>query len=291
MTFIATIEAVVAVGATPVVADVDPSTWNINLEIAAEKLSKKTKALIFVHLHGNPVGVTAAKEFCESNGIYLIEDAAQAHLAYIEEKFVGNFGDVAAFSFYPGKNLGALGEGGCLVTSDSAISEKAKLIRNWGSKQKYQHEVRGTNFRMDEIQGAILEVKLRKLMNWTQHRRILSGIYNEFFDELGIGRPFTQKGAGHSYHIYSIVVRNRDYLQKYLSENLIDTGIHYPSAVGQIQPWREYFRGSVDCNVSEDLAKSFLSLPLSDQHSSDDIKRVIEVIRSYFEMNKTTRYL
>lgn len=285
MTFIATIEAVVAVGGVPVVVDVESKSWNLNVHFAKEKITAKTKAMIFVHLHGNPTGVADARRFCKENDLLLVEDAAQAHLAESDGKMVGSFGDVAAFSFYPGKNLGALGEGGCLTTTSSSIYEKAKLIRNWGSQRKYVHEIRGTNYRMDEIQAAFLDIKLKELNRWTIHREKLSKIYNSFFDSMNIQRPFTSEGTRHAYHIYAIKVQDRDGLRSFLSEHGIESGIHYPSAITKMEPWIEYFSQISICPVSENLSMEFLSLPLSDQHSTDDVTRVTNIVRDFFALN------
>jgi dTDP-4-amino-4,6-dideoxygalactose transaminase len=285
MTFIATIEAVVAAGGVPVLIDVDARTWNLDVKLAKEKITPKTKAMIFVHLHGNPAGILDARKFCNENGLLLVEDAAQAHLAEVDGKMVGSFGDVAAFSFYPGKNLGALGEGGCLSTASSTVYEKAKMIRNWGSQHKYVHEIRGTNYRMDEIQAAFLDIKLKELERWTSHRENLSKLYNTFFDSLKIVRPFTMEGTRHSFHIYAILVNDRDSLRKHLLENSIETGIHYPAAITKMEPWIEYFSQISNCPVSENLSMEFLSLPLSDQHTTDDVTRVINVVGDFFALN------
>ncbi len=286
MTFIATIEAVVAVGGVPVIVDVDSNNWNLNVILAATKVSSRTKAMIFVHLHGNPAGIMDARKFCDENQLLLIEDAAQAHLASIDQKMVGSIGDVAAFSFYPGKNLGAIGEGGCLTTNSLDIYNKAKLIRNWGSKQKYVHEIRGTNLRMDEIQGAFLNIKLAELPRWTKHRRDLSLIYNELFDSMGVRRPFTSDNVTHSFHIYAIVVKNRDALRNYLTERSIETGIHYPDPIVKMEPWMEFFSSVEATPMCEELSRGFLSLPLSDQHSIEDIKYVGNVIKEFMMLNK-----
>lgn len=281
MTFIATIEAVVSLGAIPVLVDVDAFNWNLNVQMAKEKITSKTKAMIFVHLHGNPAGIIEARKFCKDNNLFLIEDAAQAHLAEVDLEKVGNFGDVAAFSFYPGKNLGAIGEGGCLTTRNPKVYENAKLIRNWGSEKKYVHEVRGNNYRMDEIQAAFLTIKLRELDRWTFHRENLSKIYNSYFDSVDIQRPFTAKGIRHSFHIYSILVNRRDELKQYLLNNLIESGIHYPTDVYNMKPWKRYFVQNFHNPVSEKLSKNFLSLPLSEQHTEDDINKVIKVIDEF----------
>lgn len=290
MTFIATIEAVVAVGGVPVLVDVDSSNWNLNVSLAKERLSSKTKAMIFVHLHGNPSGILDAKRFCDEYKLLLIEDAAQAHLAHINQKMVGSFGAAAAFSFYPGKNLGALGEGGCVTTNNSNIYEKAKLIRNWGSKQKYVHEIRGSNYRMDELQAAFLEIKLAELNRWTKKRQELSMIYNKLFDSMSIQRPSSNHNGSHSFHIYAIVTEARDSLREYLAAKSIETGIHYPDPIIKMKPWEQYFATGSSTPVSERLSQNFLSLPLSDQHSVDEITFVAESIREFFQINPLSQH-
>lgn len=285
MTFIATIEAVVAVGATPVIIDVDSDSWNIDTEMARRKISTKTKAMIFVHLHGNPLGIIEAKNFCNENGLILVEDAAQAHLAEVDGVTVGNFGAVAAFSFYPGKNLGALGEGGCLSTTDATIYEKAMLIRNWGSREKYVHEIRGSNYRMDELQAAFLKIKLKELNKWTIRREGLAKNYDDFFDSVNIQRPSTRPCIRHTYHIYSILMDNRDDLRNYLSENSIESGIHYPSPINKMKPWIKYFANYSPTPVSEKFSRNCISLPLSDQHTENQIFKVIDVVDKFLAKN------
>lgn len=278
MTFIATIEAVVQTGATPVVIEVDGVSWNLNSELIASSVTSRTKAIIFVHLHGNPSGILEARQITRQHNLLLIEDAAQAHLAQTPAGKVGSIGDVAAFSFYPGKNLGAIGEGGCVTTSSDAIFEQAKLIRNWGSKFKYVHDVRGSNYRMDELQAAFLNIKLQKLPEWTNRRQGIATLYNSFFDKKGIQRPKIQKDHEHVYHIYSICIPNRDNFREYLTKNNIESGIHYPQAINQISPWKQFLSFSNGDGTSQFLAENFVSLPISDQLSLADVDYILEKI-------------
>jgi dTDP-4-amino-4,6-dideoxygalactose transaminase len=282
MTFIATIEAVVQVGATPVVIEVDQMHWNLNPSFIEGAITAKTKAIIFVHLHGNPSGIHLVSQIAKKFDLFLIEDAAQAHFATSPIGMVGTIGDVGAFSFYPGKNLGALGEGGCVSTNSKTIHENTKLLRNWGSKIKYVHEMRGSNFRMDEIQAAFLSIKLAKLPNWIKRRQELARVYNDFFDEIQIQRPQVAESHSHVYHVYAVSVPNRDRVKKLLGDNQIETGIHYPQAINEIEPWLPFIQYKFSDETSANLAKSFLSLPISDQLTTTEIEYVIQHLRKIF---------
>ena len=278
MTFVATMEAVVATGATPVLVDVDDLTWNLSAENVRRGVTSRTKAVIFVHLHGSSAGIRGVAEVAKEYGLHLIEDAAQAHLARYEGVSVGNFGIAAGFSFYPGKNLGALGEGGAIVTNSKDLENSARLIRNWGAKQKYTHLVRGSNFRMDEIQAGFLEIKLKYLHGWTLKRQELAQIYDSFFDSIDIQRP-NHTGIFHSYHIYAIKISNRDEIATKLNQRGIDTGIHYPHSLSTMEPWKKYFQVGQEPTVSTALSKGFLSLPVHESLSSEEIRYILETLR------------
>ncbi len=278
MTFVATMEAVVATGATPVLVDVDDLTWNLSAENVRKGVTSRTKAVIFVHLHGSSAGISGVADVAKKYGFYLIEDAAQAHLARCEGVSVGNFGIAAGFSFYPGKNLGALGEGGAIVTNSKDLDESARLIRNWGAKQKYNHLIRGSNFRMDEIQAGFLGIKLKQLHKWTLKRQELAKIYDSFFDSMGIQRP-SNTGIFHAYHIYAIKISNRDEIGRKLNEKGIDTGIHYPHSLSTMDPWSRYFQIGQEPIVSTALSEGFLSLPLHESLSSEEIRYISETLR------------
>lgn len=277
MTFVATMEAVVASGATPVLVDVDDINWNLSAISVRRGITARTKAVIFVHLHGSPSGISEVVEVAKEYGLHLIEDAAQAHLAKCGTVSVGNFGVAAGFSFYPGKNLGALGEGGAIVTNSENLEDSARLVRNWGAKQKYKHLMRGGNFRMDEIQAGFLDIKLRNLHKWTLKRQELAKIYDTLFDSIGIKRPYNV-GIFHSYHIYAIRVPNRDEIAQKLQNRGIETSIHYPHSLDALDPWRRFFRVDRDPTVATELSRNFLSLPLRESLSTEDITYISKML-------------
>lgn len=278
MTFIATIEAVAMTGATPVVVDVDEYTLNLNVACVEEGLSSKTKAVVFVHLHGNSSGIIEMAEFCRSKGIPLLEDAAQAHFSGHTGVSVGNFGAAAAFSFYPGKNLGAIGEGGCVITNDIEIAERMRLIRNWGSKKKYVHEVRGGNYRMDELQAAFLSAKLKYIRNWTETRRNLAKDYFTALREVAQHLPTIEAGADHVFHIFALRLDRRHDLKDFLQQHDIDTGIHYPDPISELKPWQSLMKIVGNQTNSRLASQQLLSLPISESHSKDEIKYVSELV-------------
>jgi dTDP-4-amino-4,6-dideoxygalactose transaminase len=278
MTFVATMEAVVTTGATPVLVDVDNVTWNLSADNLRKGITARTKAVIFVHLHGSSSGICEVAAVAKEHGLHLIEDAAQAHLAKCGEVSVGNFGVAAGFSFYPGKNLGALGEGGAIVTNSDNLENSARLIRNWGAIQKYNHLIRGSNFRMDEIQAGFLSIKLRNLQNWTLRRQELARVYDEFFDSMGVQRP-NSVGIFHSYHVYAVRIPNRDGVARELNSRGIETGIHYPHSLDSIKPWRKFFRVGQYPKVSTDLSRSFLSLPIHESLKTEEVIYITETFR------------
>ena len=277
MTFVATMEAVVATGATPVLVDVDETTWTLSRNTVIGSVTPKTKAIIFVHLHGSSAGVEEIAALALEKGVFLVEDAAQAHLARSGGVSVGNFGIAAAFSFYPGKNLGALGEGGAIVTNSASLYEGARLIRNWGAKQKYVHLARGSNFRLDELQAGFLEIKLRELPKWTAKRQTLAKIYDDYFDSKQIMRPFAF-GIFHAYHIYAIRVSNREKVANFLADHGIDTGIHYPNSLEVMEPWNKFFRFDREPQTAKKLSQQFLSLPLHESLEPADIQYICSTL-------------
>ena len=283
MTFVATAEAIVALGATPVLVDIDPLTWNLDAKLCEMAISEKTKAIIFVHLHGNPSGISEIARLASMRNITLIEDAAQAHLARVGDRFVGTFGDAAAFSFYPGKNLGALGEGGCLVTNSDKIADAARLFRNWGSKEKYVYLERGTNFRMDEIQAAVLRIKLGHLPAWNQRRREIAENYLTNLTLPKESLPHLSEGSEHVFHIFSVLVENRLEIKRRLADAGVETGIHYPQPINEIVPWQRFVRVSGLIPESVRVSKTFLSLPISESHTDQEIAYVCLALNSILE--------
>jgi dTDP-4-amino-4,6-dideoxygalactose transaminase len=261
-TFVATAAAIHYTGATPVYVDIDPSTFNMDPEKLEAAVTARTRAVIPVHLYGQPADMDPIVDIARKHGLIVVEDAAQAHGAEYSGRRVGSLGDMACFSFYPGKNLGAYGEAGMVTTDSPAYAKKIRILRDWGSEQKYHHTLKGYNFRMEGMQGAVLRVKMRHIEAWTEARRVVARRYDEAFAGSGIEtpRPFT-KGR-HVYHVYAIRSPARAKWQHELTARGVQTGIHYPFPV-HLQPayadarWR---RG--DFPHSEKAAEEVLSLPM-----------------------------
>lgn len=279
MTFVATAEAVIQAGAIPVIGDINPLTRNLDVAELSKLLTQRTKAVVFVHLHGNMSGIKEVSAFAKTNNLALIEDAAQALGATLDGRRIGEFGDAAALSFYPGKNLGALGEGGAVVTSSYEICHQSRLIRNWGSEEKYKHVRRGGNYRMDELQAALLTRKLQELPKYNQHRRLLASIYNKELDLEIVNLPIANDGS--VYHIYSILLEKRDDLREFLGSSGVETGIHYPQSLDQISSWSNYLKGNLSPHNSQLFASRNLSLPISDHHTLEEIGYVVDRVNSY----------
>jgi len=284
-TFIATALAATALGAVPVPVDVDRETALIDYQAVEAAVTPRTKAIIPVHLYGHPVDMDPLRRLAEARGIFLLEDAAQAHGATYKGRLVGGLGHAAAFSFYPTKNLGALGDAGGVTTSDPNLAERIRLLGNYGSTVKYHHEALGTNSRLDPIQAAVLGVKLPRLDGWNQRRRALAALYLDRLSGLaGMTCPKVMKWAEPVWHVFSIQVHDgrRDALRAFLADRGVDTNIHYPIPVHLQTCLRElgYDRGAFP--VAEALSDESLSLPLDATHSRAEIERVCDLIQDFF---------
>lgn len=261
--FIATALAVSEVGAKPIFADVVPSTFNIDPLECQRLLSRRTRAVIAVHLYGQLAEMAQLTRFCASNGLLLIEDAAQAHGASSGGRRAGNFGVAAAFSFYPGKNLGALGDGGAVTTNDSELAEKIRLQRGYGSIKKYVHEIKGRNARLDELQAAFLRCKLRHLPEWTEQRRQIASLYDRVLGDSDIKLPpHPAERSAHVWHLYVIRHSLRDAIQEALLKAGVQTLIHYPIPIHKQRAYADDDQSKVTVPVTESMAKELLSLPL-----------------------------
>jgi dTDP-4-amino-4,6-dideoxygalactose transaminase len=261
-TFIATAEAIRAVGATPVFADVDPRTWNLDPARAEAAITPRTKAVLPVHLHGRPADLPAFESLCRRHGLLLVEDAAQAHLARSKGRLCGSVGHSACFSFYPGKNLGAAGEGGAVTTHDPHLARRLRMLREFGSERKYEHELpRGTNARLESLQAAILSVKLAKLAEWTDRRRKLSDRYRELLAGLPLVLPAPEGEDFHVWHVFAVLVENRPLVQARLADKGIQTSAHYPKPLHLQPAFADLGHAPGDFPVAEDLARRVLSLP------------------------------
>ena len=235
-TYIASALAVTHAGATPVFAEPNPGTYNLDPDAVLEAITPRTKAVMPVHLYGQACEMDRIRDIARTHRLFIIEDNAQAHGSHFKGKSTGSWGDVAGISFYPGKNLGALGDGGMVVTNNREIAEKVRMLRNYGSKRKYYHESLGYNMRLDELQAAFLNVKLKYLPEWTERRQQIAAWYNELLQDIPeLILPEVHPDAGHVYHLYVIRTKKRDALQEYLKKYGIGTLIHYPIPV-HLQP-------------------------------------------------------
>jgi dTDP-4-amino-4,6-dideoxygalactose transaminase len=278
-TFIATAAAIRYAGATPVFVDIDPETWTLDPKAIEPAITPRTKAVIPVHLHGRLADMEAILAVARRHGLAVIEDAAQSHGAKRRGTRAGTFGDIGCFSFYPGKNLGACGEGGGIVTNDPALAERMRKMRDWGQNGRYNHELPGFNYRMDGIQGAILDIKLRHLPRWTDLRRAVAAQYDEQLADVVISTPKKPAGYEHVYHVYAVRTPRRDALQTELKQRGIATNIHYPRPV-HLQPSFAdlgYRQGAFP--QSEALAAETLSLPIYPELSSEAVAEVTGALR------------
>lgn len=279
-TFVATVAAVLYTGATPVLVDVDPVSFNIDVSKIERAISSKTKVILPVHLFGQAVDMDSILALAKKYNLKVVEDAAQAHGALYKNKMVGGIGDVGCFSFYPGKNLGAYGEGGAVVTNNSEYAEKIKMLRDWGAVKKYHHDVLGFNYRMEGLQGAILRVKLKYLPRWTDARRTCAQTYNMLLkDYVALSLPKEADYARHVYHIFAIRTLQRDLLQKELLRRGIQTNIHYPIPVHLQKGYSSLGYEKGDFPQAEQIANELLSLPIFPEMTIDQISLVTNNIK------------
>jgi dTDP-4-amino-4,6-dideoxygalactose transaminase len=277
-TFVATVAAIDYTGARPVYVDVDPITLNMDPAKIEAAITDKTKAILPVHLHGQPADMDPILEIARRHKLRVIEDAAQAHGAEYKGHRVGSIGDLGCFSFYPGKNLGAYGEGGMVVTNDNALAERIRSQRDWGQEQKYHHVHKGFNYRMEGVQGAMLRVKLRYLDDWTEARRRNAQYYDERLADVGVQTPTAMPDVRHVYHVYAIRFAGRDALQQALQAREIQTGIHYPIPVHLQPAYAEFRDGQADLPVTEAVANELLSLPMFPELQADQIDIVCAAV-------------
>ena len=278
-TYIASILAISENGCTPVLVEPDIDTRNINPDLIEEKITKNTKAIMVVHLYGQAVQMDKIWDLAKKYNLKIIEDSAQAHGAIYKGKRVGNLGDASGFSFYPGKNLGCMGDGGCVTTNDDDLAAKVRAIANYGSDRKYHHIYKGVNSRLDEIQAAILDVKLPHLDSDNARRREISKYYRENIKNPKIELPKVYDEAAHVWHIFAIRTEKRDELQKYLEDNGIQTNIHYPTPQHKQGAYKEWENQSYP--VTEEIHKTILSIPISPVLTDEEAKKVVEVINGW----------
>jgi dTDP-4-amino-4,6-dideoxygalactose transaminase len=282
-TFVATSWAISYVGAKPVYVDIDDKTFAMNPALIEKAITSRTKAVLPVHLYGHPVDLDPMLEICRKHKLPMVEDAAQAHGAKYKGKVVGTFGVMSEFSFYPGKNLGACGEGGALVTNDAAFAARARSLREHGSSQRYYHDEVGFNYRMEGIQGAVLGVKLKHLNEWSKERRRVAHRYHELLKDTPLQLPLEADWAESVYHLYVVRHPRRDDLKKHLEANKVGCALHYPLPLHLQKCYSSLGYKVGDFPIAEKAARECLSLPIYPELTEDQIQRVAAVIRDFFK--------
>jgi dTDP-4-amino-4,6-dideoxygalactose transaminase len=278
MTFVATTAAILYCGATPIFVDVDLDTWTMDPNLIEPAITPRTKAILPVHLHGLMAEMDPILAIARRHQLVVIEDAAQSHGAEYKGRRAGSIGDAGCFSFYPGKNLGAYGEAGAVVSNDPELARRIALLRDWGQESKYNHVLPGYNYRMDGLQGAVLNVKMDYIEAWTESRRDVASQYDRLFKNGGYKRPAPPPHARHVYHVYAIQLEQRDDVQKALYAARIGTGIHYPVPVHLQKAYANLGYGQGDLPVTEKLAERFLSLPIYAELRPEQVARVAQAL-------------
>jgi len=277
-TFVATVAAIQYAGATPVLADIDPETFNLDPAAAADAITPRTRAIVPVHLYGQPADMDPIVALARRHGLVVIEDAAQAHLAEYRGRRAGGLGDLGCFSFYPTKNLGACGEGGIVVTGEDRYASRLRLLRDWGAERKYHPVVKGFNLRLEGLQGAILRVKLRHLERWTERRRAIASHYRERLADADLTLPVERPDVRHVYHVFTIRRRERDRLREALHERGVATGVHYPVPVHLMPAYADlgYARGRFP--NAERASSEVLALPVYPELTDAQCETVVRAV-------------
>jgi len=281
-TFVATSWAISYVNAKPAYVDVDDATFNLKPELVERAITKRTKAIMPVHLYGHPADLEPLLKICRKHNLPLIEDACQAHGAKYKGKLVGTFGEISCYSFYPGKNLGACGVGGALVTNNAAYAARARALREHGSTQRYYHDEVGFNYRMEGIQGAVLGIKLKHLGQWTRERRRVAHRYHELLANTPLQLPTEADYAESAYHLYVVRHPRREDLKKHLEANKVGCALHYPVSLHMQKCYANLGYKAGDFPVAEKAARECLSLPIFPEITEAQIERVSEVIHEFF---------
>lgn len=285
-TFIATAEAITAVGAIPVFVDIEPIVYTIDASKIEKAITKRTKAIIPVHIYGHPCDMDSILSIAESYKLKVIEDASQSHGAEYKNKRVGTLGNAGCFSFYPGKNLGAYGDAGAVVTDDLTIAEKIRLLRDHGRKEKYVHIVEGFNHRLDTLQAQLLSVKLKYLEAWNKKRREIANWYRTFLSNTPLKLPQENIDCSHVYHLFVVETDMRDRLKMFLEEKGVSAGIHYPVPL-HLQPAYAHLNYNMgDFPVTEEASKRILSLPIFPELEKQQVEFICETIRAFFKKER-----
>jgi len=282
-TFVATSWAISYVGAKPVYVDIDEATFNLDPKLVEKSITPRTKVVMPVHLYGHPADLDPLLGVCRKHKLPLVEDAAQAHGATYRGKIVGTFGEMSCFSFYPGKNLGAYGEGGGLATNNADYAARAKALRDHGSTKRYYHDEIGYNYRMEGIQGAVLAVKMKYIEKWTRERRRVAHRYNELLADTPLQLPKEADNAESAWHLYVVRHPRREELKKHLEANGVGCGLHYPVPLHLQKCYAHLGYKEGDFPVAEKAARECLSLPIYPEMTEEQIQRVAEVLQEFFK--------
>jgi dTDP-4-amino-4,6-dideoxygalactose transaminase len=281
-TFIATVEAIIMAGAKPVFVDIDPVTYNIDVSQIESKINSRTKAILPVHLYGHPADMEPIWKLAKAYKLKVIEDACQSHGAEYKGRRTGSLGDVGCFSYYFTKNLGAYGEGGIITTSDPEIAKRCRMLRDHGQSAKYYHALMGVNGRLDEIQAAVLKVKLPHLDEWNEKRRSIAEAYNAGLPPQLV-KPVELPWAKHVYYVYVVRTPERDQFREWLESKGVGTGIHFPIPVHLQEAWRQYGGEEYSLPVVEKIAGEIVSLPMYPELSEEEVDYISECTREYCE--------
>ena len=283
--FIATSWAITYCRAIPVFVDVDPKTYLMNPDLIEQAITPKTKAILPVHLYGQPADMDPINEIAQKHDLIVIEDAAQAHAATYNGKRVGGLGNTTCFSFYPGKNLGAYGEGGAVVTDDENIANHIRMLRDHGQPKKYYHDFVGFNYRMDGFQGAVLSVKLKYLQEWTDKRNDIARNYSDGLRDIdGVQVPHVRDNAVSAFHLYVLHTEKRDELMKYLNEQGVAAGLHYPIPIHLQKAYTDLNHCKGDFSIAEKNAEQCLSLPIYAEINEKQVDYVINMVNGKYDI-------
>ena len=284
-TFIATVWAITYCGAEPIFVDVDPKTFLMNPDLVEKAITSKTKAILPVHLYGQPAEMDPINEIARKHGLIVIEDAAQAHAATYNGKRIGGLGNTTCFSFYPGKNLGAYGEGGAVLTNDEKIAIHIRMLRDHAQSKKYYHDFIGYNYRMDGFQGAVLSVKLKYLQDWTNKRNDIARQYSEGLGDIkDLQIPYVRKNAVSAFHLYVIHTPDRNELMSHLQGNGIASGLHYPVPIHLQKAYKRLNHKKGDFPISERNADQCLSLPMYAEMTDEQVGTMVDSVSNFFQM-------
>ena len=279
-TFVASVAAIEYAGATPVFVDVEPDIWTMDPSKLEAAITPRTRAIMPVHLYGQPADMDPILAIAQKHGLVVIEDACQSHGSDYRGRRCGSMGLFGCFSFYPGKNLGAYGEGGAVVTSDPELAKKIRLLRAWGEETRYEHKYRAFNYRMDGLQGAVLGVKLRYLEEWTERRRAHAATYRQHLAGTPAAAPRERDGVRHVYHVYVVCLPDRDAWRARLAEAGVQTGVHYPIPVHLQPAYRDLGYSAGDFPVAERASTQVLSLPIYPELTAEQIETIATVFRA-----------